>query len=200
MPFKKSAARSSATASLIRTPRRPRVKRSPRLWKLISSSARDTDRLGRAIGRGLRGGEILALVGPLGAGKTALVRGIALGLGAAPASVSSPTFVLIHEYRGRLPLVHVDLYRVGSHVELESTGLVDYFNGMTIAVIEWADRGRAFLPEDRLEIELRHMSIGSRTIRLAASGPTSEALLLQTRTELGRSTRTRSAPKQASSS
>src|SRR5689334_4764346 len=143
MPFKKSAARSSATASLIRTPRRPRVKRSPRLWKLISSSARDTDRLGRAIGRGLRGGEILALVGPLGAGKTALVRGIALGLGAAPASVSSPTFVLIHEYRGRLPLVHVDLYRVGSHVELESTGLVDYFNGMTIAVIEWADRGRA---------------------------------------------------------
>ena len=72
-------------------------------------------------------------------GKTALVRGMAQGLGAASASVSSPTFVLIHEYYGRLPLTHVDLYRIRSVVELESTGLADYLSGRNVTVIEWAD-------------------------------------------------------------
>lgn len=147
------------------------------MCRLVVRSPRDTDRLGRAIGRALRGGETLALFGELGAGKTALVRGIAGGLGATPTAVSSPTFVLIHEYRGRLPLAHVDLYRLNSPRELESIGLADYLSGPTVAAIEWADRGLALLPADRLEIELRHRTVGSRTFQLRATGPESTRLL-----------------------
>ncbi|MBA5866739.1 MAG: tRNA (adenosine(37)-N6)-threonylcarbamoyltransferase complex ATPase subunit type 1 TsaE [Nitrospira sp. CR1.3] len=156
-------------------------------WEIISASVRETDRLGQAIGHGLRGGEILALFGPLGAGKTALVRGIAKGLGAATTGVSSPTFVLIHEYRGRLALAHVDLYRIDSLRDLESTGLGEYLSGPTVTVIEWADKGLAWLPDDRLEIELRHLTVESRRVRLAARGPVSIPLLLRTKTEFCRS-------------
>jgi tRNA threonylcarbamoyladenosine biosynthesis protein TsaE len=144
---------------------------------VTSFSPQDTAVLGQAIGRELTGGETLALLGPLGAGKTALVRGIARGLGAAPSAVSSPTFVLIHEYRGRLPLAHVDLYRLNTPRELESTGLADYLTGQTVAAIEWADRGQGLLPDDRLEIELRHRTVESRTIQLRATGRVSTRLL-----------------------
>ena len=129
---------------------------------------------------------MIALVGALGAGKTALVRGMAQGLGAASASVSSPTFVLIHEYHGRLPLTHVDLYRIGSVRELESTGLADYLSGRNVTVIEWADNGRSWLPADHLEIELRHLAVESRTVRLTAGGPVSAALLSRAQTEFHR--------------
>ncbi len=135
----------------------------------------------------MQGGETLALSGPLGAGKTALVAGIAEGLGATRNSVSSPTFVLIHEYQGRLPLAHVDLYRLHSAQELESIGLLEYLSGPTVTAIEWADRGRALLPEDRLEIELRHQAVGSRTMRLVARGPASAALLERTSFAMARS-------------
>src|SRR5262245_38662263 len=84
---------------------------SSQAWELKLWSPLDTERLGRALGSALQGGETLALYGPLGAGKTALVRGVAAGLGASREAVSSPTFVLVHEYRGRLPLAHIDLYR-----------------------------------------------------------------------------------------
>jgi len=111
---------------------------------------------------------------------------MAKGLGAAPASVSSPTFVLIHEYQGRLPLTHVDLYRIGSVGELESTGLADYLSGRNVTVIEWADKGRSWLPDDLLEIELRHLAVESRTIRVTAGGPVSSALLSRTHIEFHR--------------
>lgn len=182
MPSKPSLHRRATASRTSRPVRRPKPSPSNERWNVTASSAHDTDRLGQAIGQGLRGGETLALFGPLGAGKTALVRGIAQGLGAAPASVSSPTFVLIHEYRGRLPLAHVDLYRLNSARELESTGLTDYLNGSTVTAIEWADKGLALLPEDRLEIELRHRTVGSRTIRLRATGPNSALLLAKART------------------
>jgi tRNA threonylcarbamoyladenosine biosynthesis protein TsaE len=152
---------------------------------LDSPSPAWTDRLGRVIGLALQGGETLALIGPLGAGKTALVRGIAQGLDATPTHVSSPTFVLIHEYRGRLPFAHVDLYRLASR-DIESTGLADYFSGQTITAIEWADRGFAWLPNDRLEIELRHKSVGSRTVQLRATGPMAVTLLDRIRTRFRR--------------
>lgn len=129
----------------------------------------------------MEGGETIALYGPLGAGKTALVRGIAEGLGAPATAVSSPTFVLIHEYRGRLPLAHVDLYRIDTNRALDSTGLVEYFSGQTVAAIEWADKGRSLLPEDRLEIALNHLSAQSRSIRMQATGPQSSGLLARTR-------------------
>ena len=150
---------------------------SSRPWELVSGSHRQTDRLGQALGCALRGGETIALYGPLGAGKTALVRGIAQGLGAAPTAVTSPTFVVIHEYQGRLPLAHVDLYRIRSVRELESTGLIEYFSGQTVTAIEWADKSLGLLPHDRIEITLSHRDAQSRTIQLNATGPTSDDVL-----------------------
>lgn len=129
------------------------------------------------MGSAMKGGEILALFGPLGAGKTALVRGMAAGLDAPSTAVSSPTFVLIHEYHGRLPLAHVDLYRLPSARDIESIGLQEYLTGPTVAAIEWADKGLTILPSDRLEIILRHASVESRTITMTATGPCSRDFL-----------------------
>ena len=164
---KQPAARRSATSSLP--------------WKLVSTSHQHTDLLGQVLGRTLRGGETIALYGPLGAGKTALVRGIAQGLGASPTAVTSPTFVVIHEYQGRLPLAHMDLYRIRSLRELESIGVMEYFSGQTVTAIEWADKGLALLPQDRIEITLSHRAAQSRTIQLRATGPTSDDALLRAR-------------------
>jgi tRNA threonylcarbamoyladenosine biosynthesis protein TsaE len=165
---KEPAARRSATSSLP--------------WTLVSTSHQHTDRLGRVIGHVLRGGETIALYGPLGAGKTALVRGIAQGLGASPMVVTSPTFVVIHEYgQGRLPLAHVDLYRIRTPRELESTGLIEYFSGQIVTAIEWADKGLAALPQDRIEITLSHRAARSRTIQLHATGPKSDEVLTRLR-------------------
>jgi len=173
---KQPSARHSATSSLP--------------WKLVSTSHRHTDRLGQAIGRALRGGETIALYGPLGAGKTALVRGIAQGLGASPTAISSPTFVVIHEYyQGRLPLAHVDLYRIRSPRELESTGLIEYFSGQTVTVIEWADKGLAALPQDRIEIVLNHRAPRSRTIQLSPTGPNSDEVLALARMQYSKTSK-----------
>lgn len=160
--------------SISRT-QKPRASASE--WTITLSSQAATEAFGRTIGQALTGGETLALSGELGAGKTALVRGIAAGLGAPPQAVSSPTFVLIHEYHGRLPLVHVDLYRLRSEAEAESTGLQDYFHGLTVTAIEWADKFPALLPGDRLDIMLRHANPTTRTAHLAAQGPHSAQLL-----------------------
>jgi tRNA threonylcarbamoyladenosine biosynthesis protein TsaE len=146
-------------------------------WRRSLASLLHTDQLGRAIGSVLTGGESLALSGALGAGKTALVRGIAAGLGAPAQAVTSPTFVLLHEYRGRLPLAHLDLYRLNSGKEAASIGLDDYLTGSTVVAVEWADKAPEILPHDRLEMELRHCTVQSRSIRFTATGPLSAALL-----------------------
>jgi tRNA threonylcarbamoyladenosine biosynthesis protein TsaE len=167
-------------------------------WKLVSTSHQHTNRLGQAIGRELRGGETIALYGPLGSGKTALVRGIAQGLGASPLAVTSPTFVMIHEYdQGRLPLVHVDLYRIRTFRELESIGLSEYFSGLTVTAIEWADKGLAALPQDRIEIALHHRAVRSRTIQLLATGPNSDQVLARLRMQSRKTSRMhRTSPRQ----
>jgi tRNA threonylcarbamoyladenosine biosynthesis protein TsaE len=173
---KRPAARLRATSSLT--------------WTLVSTSHQHTNRLGQAIGWVLRGGETIALYGSLGAGKTALVRGIAQGLGASPAAVTSPTFVVIHEYdQGRLPLAHVDLYRIRTPHELESTGLVEYFSGQTVTAIEWADKGLATLPQDRIEITLNHRAARSRTVQLCATGPKSDEVITLARKQYNKTGR-----------
>src|SRR5690242_14222467 len=154
-------------------PLRPTEQLRSAYWRKSLSSPLDTDRLGRTIASVLAGGECLALSGALGVGKTALVRGIATGLGAPAAAVSSPTFVLLHEYPGRLPLAHLDLYRVNSEKEAESIGLGDYLSGATVVAVEWADKTPRILPDDRLEMELRHRTVQSRSIRFRATGPLS---------------------------
>lgn len=158
-------------------------------WELVSTSHQHTTRLGQAIGHVLRGGETIALYGPLGAGKTALIRGIAVGLNASPTAVTSPTFVVIHEYQGRLPLAHVDLYRIRSPRELESTGLLEYFSGHTVTAIEWADKGLIALPQDRIEIALNHRAARSRTIQLNVTGPKSHKVLALARRQYSKTAR-----------
>ena len=151
-------------------------------WNRTLRSAGETTRLGRAIGKALKGGEVLGLYGLLGAGKTTLVRGIADGLQADPDRVASPTFVLVHEYRGRLPLIHVDLYRIRSQADALSLGLDEYFNDTTVTAIEWASRSPGALPPDRLEIRLEHRSARTRHVSFHALGPVSGALLRAVRT------------------
>jgi len=117
-------------------------------------SLAETLALGERLASDLPAGTVLALAGELGAGKTALVKGIARGLGIAQ-EVTSPTFTLIHEYRGgRLPLYHIDLYRLASPQQAEAIGIEDYLAPAGIAVIEWPDRIAALLPPATRRIEL----------------------------------------------
>lgn len=146
---------------------------------LILSSSGETESFGYTIGRLLRGGEVLALIGELGAGKTALVRGIVAGLGAPAASVTSPTFLLVHEYQGRLPVVHIDLYRLQRLEETESIGLSDYLTNEVVVAVEWADRFPQWLPDDRLEVQIAHRTRTTRRARVEARGPRSRLLLAQ---------------------
>jgi len=100
-------------------------------------------------------GLVLGLVGPLGAGKTAFVKGLAEGLGIDPASVSSPTFVIANQYRGRdHSLAHVDLYRLESGAELDDAGFRDLLEPGAVVAVEWADRLPDALPADRLELRI----------------------------------------------
>jgi tRNA threonylcarbamoyladenosine biosynthesis protein TsaE len=130
-----------------------------------------TVRLGHALGRALFPGAVIGLVGPLGAGKTQLVRAVAESL-EIPNSrvVSSPTFVLIQEYAGRLPIYHFDAYRLGSEREFMDLGVNEYFQGYGVSLVEWADRVPACLPAERLMIELEVTGNTSRTAKLEATG------------------------------
>ena len=144
---------------------------------LLLSSPGETESFGDTIGQLLRGGEVLALIGELGAGKTALVRGIVAGLGAPAASVTSPTFLLVHEYQGRLPIIHIDLYRLRRPEEIEAIGLSEYLMGDATVAIEWADRFSQLLPDDRLEVRLVHRTRTTRSALLEARGSRSRSLL-----------------------
>lgn len=144
---------------------------------LILSSPGETESFGYAIGRLLRGGEVLALIGELGAGKTALVRGIVAGLGIPAASVTSPTYLIVHEYQGRIPVVHIDLYRLQRPEEIETIGLSDYFTDDVVVAIEWADRFPQLLPKDRLEVRFAHRTRTTRRARVEAQGSRSRSLL-----------------------
>jgi tRNA threonylcarbamoyladenosine biosynthesis protein TsaE len=119
-------------------PQRARVTEE-RPGVITSRGESDTIAAGREVGRQLRGGEVLLLFGELGAGKTAFVRGLAEGLGVDPADVSSPTFTIVQEYRGRLRLQHADLYRL-TPAEVDDLGLDDLLDGNTVMAVEWAER------------------------------------------------------------
>lgn len=149
-------------------------------WSRRLTSAKATERLGRAIGQSLIGGEIVAILGNLGVGKTVLVRGIASGVGASHDAVCSPTFTFIHEYKGRLLLVHSDLYRIDNPKELYAIGLDDYVDGHAILVIEWAEKILSQLPPDHLTVCLEHRTRNTRLATLHATGSRSQELLADT--------------------
>ena len=163
-------------------PRKTRAAKPPRAastahWTVALPSRTATEAFGRTIGRSLAGGETLALSGELGAGKTALVRGIATGLGTPSNQVTSPTFVLIHEYEGRLPLIHVDLYRLRSGAEAEGIGLQEYFHGNIVTAIEWAAKFPELFPSNRFELTLQHRTPTTQTARRIAYGTPPGTLL-----------------------
>ena len=141
-----------------------------------TSSEAATQELGKAMGAACRGTEVIALVGPLGAGKTCLVRGLAEGLGVPPRTVASPTFVLIHEYAGRLPLYHVDLYRLDESEAVNRLGLEEYLESAGVTVIEWADRAPAVLPADHLRITMDHLGGDRRRLVFEPRGPQASQL------------------------
>lgn len=120
---------------------------------------------------------MLALDGELGSGKTTLLRGVAAGLGVQPEAVSSPTFVLVHEYRGRQRLAHADLYRLTGSAGCEDLGLADYFDGRSVVAIEWAAHAKEDLPADRLDIRLSHVAPMERDIVMRPTGSRSRATL-----------------------
>ena len=118
--------------------------------------------LGRRLGKLLNPGMVVALIGPLGAGKTTLTRAIAEGLGVDPRQVASPTFALVHEYPGRVPIYHFDVYRLPDLKAFLDLGAEDYFRGDGVCLVEWADRVEAALPKDGLRITLAHDGEGRR--------------------------------------
>jgi tRNA threonylcarbamoyladenosine biosynthesis protein TsaE len=122
---------------------------------LTSSSPGETEDIGFRIGRALAAGAVLALIGPLGAGKTCLVKGIARGLGITD-TITSPSFTLVSEYSGPrdLTLYHIDLYRLVSEQELTDIGLEELVNGRAVCVIEWGEKAAAFLPPDAISLRI----------------------------------------------
>lgn len=130
-----------------------------------------TETLGKSLGTVAAPGDVITLAGPLGAGKTALTQAIARGLGVAPEIyVTSPTFSLLHEYRGRIPLYHMDLYRLAGEEEIESLGFPEYFYGDGLTVIEWPERLGSLMPAERLHIDLAISGETSRSARLTEYG------------------------------
>lgn len=120
--------------------------------RFITNSAEETERLGERIASKLKGTEVIALFGGLGMGKTAFTRGLARGLGADDV-VSSPTFALVNEYSGRVPVYHFDMYRVASWDDLYSTGFFDYLD-TGVLIIEWSENIEGALPENALRITI----------------------------------------------
>lgn len=133
---------------------------------IVTDSPGETIEFGRSLGAKLRGGEVIAVCGPLGSGKTHLIKGIAAGAGAEdPTHVNSPTFVIINEYAGRLDICHIDAYRLDSIADFEMLGFDDYCRPGSVVLIEWADKIESALQGiDYVRIELEHAGKTRRKI------------------------------------
>lgn len=158
-----------------RNPHPEDAKRTVPIW--ISRSPEETRAFGEAVGRRLTGGEWIALEGNLGAGKTHFIQGLARGLGVTDPTVTSPTFVFVHEFRGRHPLAHVDLFRIEQESDLFDLGLLEYLDSSWVVAIEWADKAGQALPADRLTIRLVEQDETRRRIEFEATGERYQALL-----------------------
>ena len=134
---------------------------------MISNSIDRTIEIGANLGKSLAAGDVVALVGDLGAGKTVLTKGIAQALGVRNVRyVNSPTFVIIKEYKGRLPLYHFDLYRLNKSSVLDAENFEEYFYGDGVTVVEWADKIRSLLPKRHIEVRLSVAGEGKRKIEI----------------------------------
>ena len=146
----------------------------------ISHSADQTRRMGARMGQLLDGGEVLCLVGDLGTGKTCMVQGIGRGLGVQD-QITSPTFTLVSEYRGKLPLYHIDLYRIVDVKAAFTFGLDEYLYGTGVCAIEWAERVEQLWPDEYLLVNLRHIDESKRGLTLRGFGERYERLVMRFR-------------------
>jgi tRNA threonylcarbamoyladenosine biosynthesis protein TsaE len=146
--------------------------------KLISRSPEATQKLGSRLGELAQPGDVFLLVGKLGSGKTCLTQGIAWGLGIQDYA-QSPSFVIMRELYGRLPLYHIDLFRLDRIEEIESLGLDDYLYGQGVCVIEWAEKGLPLLPSGHLLIKIEYLSDTERSFELKPGGKRHRELLSQ---------------------
>jgi len=134
-----------------------------------SNSVKETIQLGQNLARRLKRGDFVALIGDLGSGKTVLTKGIAKGLGVKNARyVNSPTFVIIKEYKGKLPLYHFDLYRLDHPGILDSENFEEYFYGGGVTVVEWADKIKELLPKKRWEVRMSVVAQDKRKVEIKA--------------------------------
>ena len=151
----------------------------------ISHSARQTGQFGARLGGLLAPGDLILLDGSVGAGKTTMAQGIARGLGISE-PVISPSFTIVREYAGRLPLYHIDLYRLAPGSALESIGIEDYLYGDGAVVIEWPDRADALLPAEHLQVRLHVTGDTQRSIRLVPTGDRSSRLIEELKSSAGK--------------
>ena len=156
-----------------------RVDPIPHGLRIELADESETERLGRAIASAVRPDDVLGLVGPLGAGKTRLARAIAEGMGVDPRDVSSPTFVLIHEYEGRMPVFHFDAYRLDGPAAFEALGVSDYWEAGGVCLVEWADRVAALLPESTAYLTIEPTGATSRQIDIRGADSSSFVERLQ---------------------
>lgn len=134
-----------------------------------SSSVEQTQSLGEQLGQALKPGDVLAFNGELGSGKTTFIQGIAKGLGFNPDRIKSPTFVLMREYPGKIPLIHIDGYRLEGPPMVAWLDVETIFSPFKVTLIEWADRFESLLPENTIYLQLDHLSTQKRCITINSS-------------------------------
>jgi len=148
-------------------------------YVFFSNSPSATLRFGRRLGERISVGGVIALVGELGCGKTLFTRGLCTGLGIPEKEVSSPTFAFVNEYRGRLPVYHVDLYRIDDIESGFEIGMLDYLARAEagVVVLEWAEKVLFLLPEDYLQVKFEVLSLQRRRLEFTSSGERSDAII-----------------------
>ena len=151
--------------------------------QLTSHGPEQTQSLGVSLGKLAQAGDIFLLDGNLGSGKTCLTQGIAWGLGVKEHAFS-PSFIIVREYQGRLPLYHIDLYRLDHIEEIINLALEEYLYGNGICVIEWAEKGMPVLPEENMLITLSYISPTDRDICFEANGDRYEQMMESLFTDL----------------
>ncbi len=136
----------------------------------VTNSTAETSQLGKTLGQQLAAGDVVALYGELGSGKTTFTKGLSVGLGAMKEEgIRSPTFVLLNLYKGRLPIYHIDLYRVRTLERLHDIGYEDYAFADGVVIIEWAEKAEEVLPPNAVRVRFKTLAENSREIRIESA-------------------------------
>jgi tRNA threonylcarbamoyladenosine biosynthesis protein TsaE len=155
------------------------------MFSIVTEGPEQTWRVAEQLGLRLGAGDTVCLYGDLGAGKTSFSYGIALGLEVKEKYITSPTFAFVNEYAGRVPLYHIDLYRLRGADELDSIGFEEYLGSDGVTVIEWAERAEDELPEERLSVYLTYVDESRREIAFLGEGQRYQKLVDDLRLGMG---------------